>query len=538
MESRIQSRSDIAAVLLFCLALILPALVQVATGRSDAARQEEQRTLAPLPVLPDSAAAWMQWPRAWEAWHADRFGMRQSLIRLHSHLLYFGLGMSPSPKVIRGDDGWLFLKGVPDIDGDPITDYRGTMPLTPFQLERWRWQLEDQRVWLQQQDVKYLYAVVPGKPSLYADHLPAHIRPYGKQSALEQFMDYMDRHLSFSVLNLTGPMQERGRTHVTYRKTDTHWNDDGALAGAIALTDRIYRDYPDASFPGFDAWNRRSFRYTEGDLARLVGLPGRVYEVLEELTPRRPRARVTPLRDHPLADIVAEVDDPMLPRAVLFHDSFGQYIKPILVEGFRWIRFRWTNLGIETGLVRESAPDVAIQMMGERRIRLGQRYPIEVQQAGNEDRFAASDDVALTSADAALRALNPDVIFDDAGIDVSNTGMLQIPWLPAFATHLAVVGIEVESDRETSISLFWDTQHEDTWMSFQRREVKADLVAGIQRVFLPVLDPETVGAVQIRFPAGQVQVIRSLEVRLVPRDPSSIAGMQANFERGHDGSSS
>ncbi len=54
-----------------------------------------------------------------------------------------------------------------------------------------------------------------------------------------------------------------------------------------------------------------------------------------------------------------EIDDPDLPRVVMFRDSFSTSLVPFLVEHYRRIAFYWTNF--QQRVVRQEMPELVIE---------------------------------------------------------------------------------------------------------------------------------------------------------------------------------
>ncbi|HMP72213.1 MAG TPA: hypothetical protein PKE55_03025 [Kiritimatiellia bacterium] len=514
---------------LFVAAIAIPGLVLLVHGPRNEIHVEESRRLAPIPTLPASLEDARKLPRHINAFLDDHFGFRPLLLRAHAHLLYYVLRASPSPKVLLGRDGFLFLKGQPDVDGDPITDFRGTLPLIPYQLERWRWQFEEQRIWLRQFGIDYVIAIIPSKASIYPENLPRHIRNHRfPPSALEQVIDHLSRTLSVPVLDLTRPMSLARENVQVYQRTDTHWTDDGGLAATEAILHALKPTHPRANLPPDSFWTREPFISTEGDLVRMIGLTGTKTEPLIRIRPAHPRATVTPLSDHPLTDISATLDDPDKLSVLLFHDSFGHYLKPILPDLFRAIRFRWTNLGLEPHLVAEHQPDVVITLMAERRLRLGQRYPVEIQQAGAGYLFGVSETVLGhwdgTRLDHALDALDSGVtlapgqrgLLIDAPHPVPH---LQLPPIHGADRNIPVLRIDFDADYAGDLTLVWETRDPASWPGHHAPLLRAPVRQGFNRIYFPLIDPEMTGASYLQFgPRGGRGELLELEIRSRPRD--------------------
>jgi len=117
-------------------------------------------------------------------------------------------------------------------------------------------------------------------------------------------------------------------------------------------------------------WTRGDFeavdRTIEGlDLAGMMGLKRVLREIDLTLVPRRARrARVIePAGAFPTDEegtLITEIDDPSLPRAVIFRDSFVSQLVPFLSEHFSRAVYLWQN-DFDAGVVAKEHPDVVIQ---------------------------------------------------------------------------------------------------------------------------------------------------------------------------------
>ena len=107
-------------------------------------------------------------------------------------------------------------------------------------------------------------------------------------------------------------------------------------------------------------------RVVEGlDLAGMMGLTRVLREVNLTLVPKRTRrARVLePAGGGPTDEVgllVTGIDDPSLPRAVIFRDSFTSALVPFLSEHFSRAVYLWQN-DFDADVVTREHPDVVIQ---------------------------------------------------------------------------------------------------------------------------------------------------------------------------------
>jgi hypothetical protein len=301
----------------------------------------------------------------WEnpgAWFEDHFGFRAALIRWYGESRLFLLGVSPSAAVATGRDGWLFYA-----DDSSLDDFARIDPMTPDAVANWREAIVRARDWLREQPprgVPYVLTVAPDKHVIYPGELPPTLVQVGDLSRTDQLFTAL-QDLGVAVDVRPALFEARTRERL-YQRTDTHWNDRGALIAYQQIINAV-RLRVTATPP---AWSRDEFDAVDRDvpamdLGRMIGLSRVLRETDMTLVPRRPRrARVIdPAGAKPtdeLGRIVTEIDDPALPRALIFRDSFVTRLVPFLSEHFSRAVYVWEN-DFDADLVLKEHPDVVIQ---------------------------------------------------------------------------------------------------------------------------------------------------------------------------------
>jgi len=329
----------------FALVISLPLAANLA-GADGADPAAENRELA-------------AWKDGVTAWFSDHFGFRSMLVRWYGESRLIGLGVSPSAAVVAGRDGWFFYA-----DDKAVEDYSNTELLTDEAIANWREALLRARNWLDARRIAYVFTIAPDKHAIYPEAFPATIGRVHDLSRSDQL---------FSAVQDTGmavdprPALFAAKAHERiYQRTDTHWNDRGVFVAYQQIVNAVRVRVP--STP--PAWTRQDFtpieRVVDGmDLAGMMGLTRVLRELNLPLIPRRPRrARVVePAGAKPTAEegrLVTELDDPSLPRAVIFRDSFVSPLVPFLSEHFRRAVYLWQN-DFDTAEVLKERPDVVIQ---------------------------------------------------------------------------------------------------------------------------------------------------------------------------------
>lgn len=365
--------AHIALVVLFAAAIALPGLCTL-FGLAPASALQEKRRLAPFPAFRLSRGVLLAFPQAFEAYFNDHFTFRDQLVWGYNYAKARGLSVSPCPDVVIGKEGWLYIReGLRD-------GSHAVRPFTPEELARWTAVLEERRQWLADRGVRFLVVVAPDKHTIYPEYLPDAVKPLPRESRLDQLMAYAPAHSGLAIIDLREPVLRAKSAERVYHKTDTHWNERGALAGEVRIAEALA-----AWFPHIQPLSRSSHSLTTlktegGDLAIMLGLPGAYQEERLSLLPRvarlaHPASIDTPPPARPDLPEYAmprafEGDQDFLPKAVLYHDSFGTALNPFLCEHFRRV-VTVRQDSFDPVLIEREHPDVVLYEFVERKLSIG-----------------------------------------------------------------------------------------------------------------------------------------------------------------------
>lgn len=324
------------------------------------------RKLAERPVFRFTTTYLKEFPSRFETYFNDHFGFRSWLLTWSSRLKLGALKVSSSPTVLLGQHGWCYI-----VEPNLVLSKSG--PFTTEQLEIIRKTLELRQQWLAQRGCRYLFFIAPDKQTIYPEHLPARRIPNPKVSRLDQLVCHLRSHSTVPIVDIREDLRQAKKSEQLYFKMDTHWNDRGAFIAYQALGRQLARWFPD-----IEPLSRAAFRETTStrdcDLALMLGKNTTEEESLD-LTPILPRhahhVQPPPRLDwgnylH-LPPFAVEQDDPRLPRAVIFHDSFFLILSPFASEHFRRVAFYWDDF-FHTEVIEREKPAVVIQELVERKL--------------------------------------------------------------------------------------------------------------------------------------------------------------------------
>ncbi len=356
--------ADLVLISIFLVAIFLPPLATL-LGIGPATDLTEKRTPIARPPLTLDIPGLTYFHRNFEGYWNDAFGFRSRLVRGYNRASMW-LGVSPSAKVVVGTHGWLFVGE----EYSAVEYYRATRAFTREQLVWWQRFLEARRDWLAQRGIRYLFVVAPDKQSIYPEYMPAALNRVGTATRLDQLVAYLDRHSDLRPLDLRGVLREAKAHERPYERLDSHWNDLGAWIAYAEITKRLSVWFPRVQPLPLSDFERTWPPGQGNDLAMLLSLSDVMPGERLTLVPRVPRrARLIPtdgsLPPGSLAVLVSETGDPTLPRAVMFHDSFGQALWPFLSEHFAHIAYSW-QYNFDPAFIEREKPDVVLDELVER----------------------------------------------------------------------------------------------------------------------------------------------------------------------------
>lgn len=350
------------------LALLLLPLLDLLVGVDPSPPLIEKRVLAPCPALPCDGASWRAFPARFQEYFDDHFGMRASLLRASALLRAFVLEGTAGRSARFGEEGWLYLAT------DEVNP-EWARPLSPDEVAAWGQHLADRQRWLEERGMASLVFFAPDKRTIYPEYLPEGIRPPPGPSRLDQVHAELRRRGDVEFLDLRPALlAEKARRRV-YHRTDSHWNQVGAVVSSEAVLGWIAARFPAVQVPPLAAHTFTTVTEGGQDLAQLLGLETLYQEeVFETAAVGATEARSVPvppeyLRPSELrfAEIlqVSEVARDDLPRMVMVRDSFASTLIPHLERQFRRAVYYWSPT-FDPGLIRAENPDLVVAEMVER----------------------------------------------------------------------------------------------------------------------------------------------------------------------------
>ena len=371
-----RSPRDLIVIAVFVLLLALPAMLAL-FGRAGAdtafiTTVENRRPFVAPPVT-SGALATGGWERDAERQIADAFPLRKALIEGYDYVKYAWLGDGAGNRVLRGRDGWFYL-------GDEELTYLTGAYAVDAVVAHLADVYAARAAWCAQHGMHYAFVLAANKSTIYPQYLPAGLAL--SPPAADRLVAAL-RARGVRTIDTRPPLIAAARDGTPlYSKGDTHWNAEGAaiaartiaadLAGA-GVRDRVaagairYVDRPDRgdllNFAGIGSFVSNDVRFAE--------FPRTAHDVPIPSYGGDPAAARYSAH-------ASAVDDPALPSAVIFGDSFLEGLEPFLAEDFRRAVFLHhvsvEDVQFDRAILAVEHPQFVLQELVERSIVFGASF--------------------------------------------------------------------------------------------------------------------------------------------------------------------
>ena len=370
------SSSQFIMVLGFALIITIPLLTMPFDRDKEISRQE-QRRLTAKPEFSWQQDQMKNYSKQFNAYFDDHFGQRNRILSWGNQFKEKVFKRAKAKNVVFGKDNWFFY----DIDGS-IQDFTGRYQPNQKKLEEWQSGLQFRYEWLQRLGVKYLFVAIPSKAMIYSQYLPNRIESRSGITRLAAFSSFIEsENASDWFLDLTPVLKKGSEQQQLYFKTDTHWNDLGAFLGYQAAMSKLKDQLPDLQIVEQTQWNRHEI-VKNGDIARIGLESDYLGEPSPALQAKQPCKKLATENVSAFAQTPAYQARPkVLPqrtgcparkhKAIVIHDSFGQFLKQFLSEQFAEVVYMpaYELVGMEP-YIKDYAPDVVIDFRVDRRFHL------------------------------------------------------------------------------------------------------------------------------------------------------------------------
>ncbi|MBR0451768.1 MAG: hypothetical protein IJI78_07220 [Oscillospiraceae bacterium] len=251
-------------ILVFMAMLILPVLAYPVLAQFIDTENHENRVLAEFPSVSDGADYFSKLT----VWFNDNLPYKNQLVSLHSSLFMSLFNTTPNPRVVVGEDGWLFYNNY-DAE-NPVDDILGRTSFSADEAAVIENNLKEAGTSLKEDGITFVFLLAPNKESIYREQLPGYLRDIAaEQTRADILAGSIDTGDCILVYPKDEILKEKENRQLYYRY-DTHWNRLGAYVGFRSICHELGIDVP----PLTEMSVADDMGYPR-DLADLAGIGGR-----------------------------------------------------------------------------------------------------------------------------------------------------------------------------------------------------------------------------------------------------------------------
>lgn len=342
-------------LVLSCLLAALLCIVHVAAFISPDAGflHSERRHMAPYPdPLPKMRSRYVkQYFRGIDAFFADRFPLRASLLALSVGMHAVAGDNLNMDKCYAGKESWLFLGNSLDRCTDKL---QGIASITEYNLERQAQAYEGRRDAANSLGAEFLLFIGPDKPRIYPEYLPPVISP-AKRRFISPLLDALDK-AGIKVYDPTARLIEEKPDGLLYYRTDTHWNARGAYVAFDG-----FREW--AGLPELPPLSLVKAPAHAGDLIGSSGYADFPISAGDNFTLQWNVPPSLQQEDNLISNSGAASGKTVW----IFGDSFAEALKPYIAATFKTVRFFKHDEFKDVVSSQLPHPDIVLWIIVERR---------------------------------------------------------------------------------------------------------------------------------------------------------------------------
>lgn len=486
--TRWRGRIDLFTIVAAAIATFAPTADEWLRDDESRGPHREQRPIAPKPATPRSFAELRAWPSAWQTWWNDRFGLRDQLLRGNGVLKVVGFSVGPGKDHVVGKDGWLYWRGA-----GVLESWRGADPMDESTLAAWRTRLQSRRDRCAALGAHYLFVLVPEKVTAYPEHLPDRYRKIGPSRADRLFEALADSGIDAFDLRPTIAAAKRldRPGNAAYFEHGTHWRHWCAALATADVLEHLRSRFPSLPTLPLDRFVPVPSEGLGDSEARAMYVDDFFRQEEHAIEPAAPRATTVRLGGFPRLRSTMIANEPDLPCAIVFHDSFGIYLEKPLAESFSSLTMVW-SYAFDEALVEKERPDVVIEWFAERVLQTldptdGPRSrDLAAEFAAAAPRFSLDPRDASRWTPMYRASLVAGGVADDPWLQFDGHGPPDCVVLPEFALGGArlLVRYDVTAPAATTLEVFYKRAGDTNYSPANR--IERPLTAGRNEGFLEI----------------------------------------------------
>ena len=302
---------------------------------------DEKRNLSEMPGLSIEKLMDQTFFSDFERYFNDHFAYRVWLIRTKNWIDYHIFNTSPSPKVYLGTNGWLYYR-VTIRDYLKFDDCRKGENTHMRDIARQIYSLEKL---VEASGRKFVLIISPNKSTIYPEHVGI-TRPKSicRKSRYDLFLDSLKEFPVKNFIRLDNLFFKIKKNQQLYYRTDTHWNLNGSIIASKVLLQHLAPLNWQKFFPDI---RMGTYNY-QGDLSKMMAVKlteetAAIKKIDYHLKVKKTNLGRFKSGDRFRFTVNTDSNRQLLPRTIIYRDSFTTRMLPFLQGSFKQLDVVWSN---------------------------------------------------------------------------------------------------------------------------------------------------------------------------------------------------
>ncbi len=291
----------------------------------------------------------------------------------------FNISLNES-QVVVGKDKFFFLG---NSFRNVMDKAKGTFLYSNKDIDIWSNKLKRLQDWYEKQGIQFIVVVASNKHTVYSDKLPDGILYKENETITDDIVKH-SLNKDIHILNLKKALREKKQDKQLFFRTDTHWNNYGALIGYINTIKYLNTTYK-KNYRVADYNIKEKTIGMAGDLTNFLRINNFLSNSYEkdyslifnktskicygEITKTNNLKRCSPIIKKTFNQYIINKNSLHKEKLLYLCDSFGIANTQVYKETFNTVwRFHltYTNGGVLADFIQENKPDVVIYQIVER----------------------------------------------------------------------------------------------------------------------------------------------------------------------------
>ena len=293
----------------------------------------ERRDLAPEPKLFNNGIN-THFTEDFDAYFSDNFALRPYLVTAYSNIVKTVFHTSASENVVIGQDDFLYYILT-------VNDHTRKNAMTDKNIDLICQRLKAAQDKLNEAGIAFFFISPPDKVTIYPEYMPKRYPDPNIDSNMTRIYEKMDEY-GIQYVDVRDELTAAKSVRLPYFKTDTHWNNYGALIAYNEMMEKTQELLPEMTYRDFSAVPNEEADNFNGVLTSMLFPASEILDTQIEYDFDKTFTSERPIVDKNAIEIKTTNEAANM-DALIFRDSFFIFQVDFFSESFHTVEYNRTT---------------------------------------------------------------------------------------------------------------------------------------------------------------------------------------------------